>query len=141
LIATLELPSDQSVVDVLWIQEHGTEFALPASYAGRVELAPGAEAPRLCACLGERPIKPARLVVHLIVYDVGAIPIGVDQVGTLEEVSVRALPPRIAGAGPFAGAVLRPDGSLRLVLDGPALAARARVLSTRARASAPAAAP
>ena len=134
LVATLELPSDQSVVDVLWIEEHGTEFALPASYAGRIEPALGSRAPRLCACLGERALAPARLVVHLIVYDVGAIPIGFDRVGTLEEVSVRALPPRIAAAGPFAGAVLRADGSLRLVLDGPGLAARARVLGTRSRA-------
>jgi two-component system, chemotaxis family, sensor kinase CheA len=133
LIATLELPSDQSVVDVLWIEEHGTEFALPASYAGRVELASAPPVPRLSACLGERAISTARLTVELIVYDVGAIPLGVDRVGDLEEVSVRALPPRIASAGPFAGAVLRPDGSLRLVLDGPALATRARVLSTRSR--------
>ncbi|HEY3497228.1 MAG TPA: Hpt domain-containing protein [Polyangiaceae bacterium] len=135
LIATLELPSDQSVVDVLWIEEHGTEFALPASYAGRVELAAGTRAPRLCACLGERAVAPARLVVNLIVYDVGAIPLGFERVGNLEEVSVRALPPRIAAAGPFAGAVLRPDGSLRLVLDGPALAARARVLGTRSQSA------
>jgi two-component system chemotaxis sensor kinase CheA len=140
LIATLELPSDQSVVDVLWLEEHGTEFALPASYAGRVALASTPRPPRLSACLGERAITPARLAVHLIVYDVGAIPLGVDRVGTLEEVSVRALPPRIAAAGPFAGAVLRPDGSLRLVLDGPSLAARARVLATRLRTGARAAA-
>jgi two-component system chemotaxis sensor kinase CheA len=133
LIATLELPSDQSVVDVLFVEEQGDEFALPASYAGRVELASGAQVPRLSACLGERAHSPARLVIKLIVYDVGAIPLGIDRVGSLEEVSVRSLPPRIAGAGPFAGAVLRPDGSLRLVLDGPALAARARVLSTRSR--------
>ena len=42
-----------------------------------------------------------------------------------------ASPPLVAAAGPFAGAVLRADGALRLVLDGPALAARARVLSQR----------
>lgn len=129
LVATLELPSDQSVVEVLWIEERGTTFALPVSYAGRV-LLPEAEAPapRLSVCLGERPSDPARLELDLTVLDAGPIRIGVDRAHTIELTSLRALPPRIASSGPFAGAVLRPDGSLVLVLDGPSLAARARVL-------------
>jgi two-component system chemotaxis sensor kinase CheA len=131
LVATLELPSDQGLVNVLWIEERGTEFALPVGYAGRVARAARETVPRLAACLGERAIGPARFVVELLVTDLGVVPIGVDRVGEIEECSFRALPPRIAGAGPFGGAVLRGDGALRLALDGPAVAARARVLAAR----------
>jgi two-component system, chemotaxis family, sensor kinase CheA len=132
LVATLELPSDQGLVNVLWLEERGTEFALPVSYAGRVNLAgAAAPTPRLSSCLGERWTEPSRFAIDLLVNDVGAIPVGVDGVGSIEECSLRALPPRIAGAGPFGGAVLRADGALRLALDGPALAARARMLAAR----------
>jgi len=127
-VATLELPSDQTVVEVLWLEEHGTTFALPVGYAGRVVPASDRRAPRLSACLGERPTTTAPLDIDLIVLDAGTIPVGVDRVGSIEQVSLRALPPRVSAAGPFSGAVLRADGSLVLALDGPALAARARVL-------------
>jgi two-component system chemotaxis sensor kinase CheA len=140
LVATLELPHDQSVVDVLWLEERGKEFALPVSYAGRVMLAsltaPNT-VPRLAACLGERWAVPPRIVVEVTVEALGTVAVGVDRVGVIEECSLRALPPRIAGAGPYGGAVLRADGALRLALDGPALAARARVLAARARRRSP----
>lgn len=131
LVATLELPSDQGLINVLWVEERGIEFALPVSYAGRVSLAGDAPPPRLSSCLGERGGEPAPYAIELLVSDVASIPVGVDRVGAIEECSLRAVPPRIAGAGPFGGAVLRPDGGLRLALDGPALAARARVLAAR----------
>jgi two-component system, chemotaxis family, sensor kinase CheA len=128
LIATLELPSDQGVVEVLWIEDRATTYALPVSYVGRV--LPGSATPptRLSVCLGERPADAAPLELELTVLDSGPIRIGVERALTIELASLRALPPRIASSGPFAGAVLRPDGSLVLALDGPALAARARVL-------------
>jgi chemotaxis protein histidine kinase CheA len=131
LAATLELPSDLGLVNVLWLEERGSEFALPVSYTGKVTLSHGAPVPRLSSCLGERWSAPARFVIELNVNDLGSVPVGVDQVGLIEECSLRALPPRIAAAGPFGGAVLRADGALRLALDGPALAARARMLSAR----------
>ncbi len=128
LVATLELPSDQSVVEVLWLEERGATFALPVSYAGRVLTPSEAPAPRLSVCLGERPSDSARLELELLVAHTGAIRIGIDRALTIELASLRALPPRIVTSGPFAGAVLRPDGALVLALDGPSLAARARVL-------------
>jgi two-component system chemotaxis sensor kinase CheA len=131
LVATLELPSDLGLVNVLWLEERGTEFALPVSYAGRVRLSGGGPVPRLSSCLGERWAAPARFELELAVAELGSIPVGVDQVGLIEECSLRTLPPRIAAAGPFGGAVLRADGALRLALDGPALAARARLLAAR----------
>jgi two-component system chemotaxis sensor kinase CheA len=133
-VGTLEIPSDQTVVEVLWVEEHGRTFALPVGYAGRVDPASERRVPRLAACLGERPTTTAPLDLDLIVLDVGTIPVGIDRVGAIEQVSLRALPPRVTAAGPFAGAVLRADGSLVLALDGPALAARARVLTSAARA-------
>jgi chemotaxis protein histidine kinase CheA len=129
--ATLEVPSDQTVVDVLWLEEQGTWFALPVGYTGRVELAPDKPTPRLGACLGGRVSGRSRYSLDLVTPGVRPIPIGVDRVGGIEEANLRPVPPLIAAAGPFAGAVLRADGALRLVLDGPALAARARVLSQR----------
>jgi two-component system chemotaxis sensor kinase CheA len=141
LVATLELPNDQTVVEVLWLEERGKEFALPVSYAGRVTLAGAGSAatvPRLAACLGERWAVPPRIIVDVTVEALGTVAVGVDRVGVIEECSLRALPPRIAGAGPYGGAVLRADGALRLALDGPALAARARVLAARAKRHSPA---
>jgi two-component system, chemotaxis family, sensor kinase CheA len=128
LVATLELPSDQSVVEVLWIEERGTIYALPVSYAGRVLHASEAKAPRLSVCLGERPSDSARLELELTVSNTAAIRIGIDGALTIELVALRPLPPRIASSGPFAGAIHRHDGSLLLALDGPSLAARARLL-------------
>jgi hypothetical protein len=139
LVATLELPNDQTLVEVLWLEERGKEFALPASYAARVSLSTMATAgavPRLAACLGERWAVPPRIIVDLTVEPLGTVSIGVDRVGVLEECNLRALPSRIAGTGPYGGAVLRADGALRLALDAPALAARARVLAARGRPAA-----
>jgi two-component system chemotaxis sensor kinase CheA len=136
LVATLELPNDQSVVEVLWIEERGTTYALPVSYAGRVLPASEAKAPRLSACLGERPTDTARLELELMVLDAATIHIGIDRALTIELVGLRALPPRIASSGPFAGAIHRPDGSLVLALDVPSLAARARLLRSGTRTAA-----
>ena len=53
------------------------------------------------------------------------IHLGVDWIGEMEEASVRPVPTLIAAAGPYGGAILRSDGSLRLTLDAALLAARA----------------
>jgi hypothetical protein len=98
------------------------------SYAGRVLHASEAKAPRLSVCLGERPSDSARLELELTVSNTAAIRIGIDGALTIELVALRPLPPRIASSGPFAGAIHRHDGSLLLALDGPSLAARARLL-------------
>ena len=54
--------------------------------------------------------------------------IGIDAVGITEEVLVRELSPLLRSMGPFAGAIVRGDGSLRLALDVHARAPRARAL-------------
>jgi chemotaxis protein histidine kinase CheA len=55
--------------------------------------------------------------------------VGVDAVGRTEELLVRPLGPLVAGLGPFGGAIVRGDGSLRLAIDPWAVAPRVRAFS------------
>jgi two-component system, chemotaxis family, sensor kinase CheA len=127
LAALLEIPLDQKLVDVLWIEEAGYEYALPVSFTGRVLALDAASPPRrLSACLGFEPRAAANLGLELVVHGLERVVIGVDGVGKIEEASIRAIGPTLAAAGPYCGAVLRSDGSLRLVLDAPTLAVSSR---------------
>lgn len=126
LAATLEVPSDQSVVDVLWLRECGDDYALPVDFTGALALPPGGfRGVRLAACLGRSAREPAPVSVELRVEGSLPVALGVEQVASVESVAIRSLPSLIALAGPFSGAVLRPDGRLKLALDVPLLAARA----------------
>ncbi len=130
LTATFEVPSDHTVVEVLWLEELGQRFALPVSFTGRVERAdPSQPAPvRLARCLGQDCPRAAAVSLELTVYGIAPIRIGLDAVGEIEQVGLRALPELIAARGPYGGAVLRSDGSLHLALDAPLVAARAWTL-------------
>lgn len=131
--AHVEVPIETGLATVLWVTADGVEHALPAVHAKRVGLNEGENAdrvPHLAACLEPRLPRRAPYVVEL---DVGSSPrerlaVGVDAIGTTEEVLVRALSPLLWGIGPFAGAIVRGDGSLGLALDVYALAPRARAL-------------
>ena len=126
LVATLEVPSDQSVVDVLWIHEAGDDYALPVDFTGGLTRPRGGFAGvRLAACLGRATREQAPMSVELRVEGALPVAIGVEQVVAVESVAIRSVPSLIALAGPFSGAVLRPDGHLKLALDVPLLAARA----------------
>jgi two-component system chemotaxis sensor kinase CheA len=126
LVATLEVPSDQSVVDVLWLREAGDDYALPVDFTGRVERTRGGfSGVRLATCLGRSTREQAPVSVELRVEGALPVAIGVEQVVAVESVAIRSVPSLIALAGPFSGAVLRPDGHLKLALDVPLLAARA----------------
>jgi two-component system chemotaxis sensor kinase CheA len=128
LAAVLEMPLDQKLVDVLWVEEAGHKYALPVSFSGRV-LSVDESAPpqRLAQCLGLQVRTPARFGLELVVQGLPRAVLGVDGVGAIEEASIRAIGPLLAAAGPYSGAVMRSDGSLCLVLDGPTLAAHSRV--------------
>ncbi|MEI9953797.1 MAG: ATP-binding protein [Pseudomonadota bacterium] len=130
LSASFEMPSDQTVVEVLWLEELGQRFALPVSFAGRVEPSDPnlPQAVRLARCLGQKCPERAPVSLELTVYGVTPIRIGVDGVGAIEQVGLRALPDLIAERGPYGGAVLRSDGTLHLALDAPLVAARAWTL-------------
>jgi len=126
LVATLEVPSDQSVVDVLWLREAGDDYALPADFTGKLAQAQGGfRGVRLAACLGRSTREHAPFSVELRVEGALPVSIGVEQVTAVESVAIRSVPSLIALSGPFSGAVLRPDGQLKLALDVPLLAARA----------------
>lgn len=130
LTASFEMPSDQTVVEVLWLEELGQTFALPVGFIGRVEASDPGQAPpvRLGRCLGQKCQQSAAVSLELTVYGVTPIRVGLDGVGEIEQVALRALPDMIAERGPYGGAVLRSDGTLCLALDAPLVAARAWTL-------------
>ena len=80
---------------------------------------------RLATCLVRALRESAPVTVELRVEGALAVAIGVEHIAAVESVAIRAVPSLIALVGPFSGAVLRPDGQLKLVLDVPLLAARA----------------
>ena len=130
LTASFEMPSDRTLVDVLWLEEMGQRFALPVSFTGRVEPTDATRtAPvRLARCLGQHGPHHAAVSLELTVYGIAPIHVSLDGVGEIEQVALRALPELIAERGPYGGAVLRSDGSLHLALDAPLVAARAWTL-------------
>jgi two-component system chemotaxis sensor kinase CheA len=133
--ARVDVPVERGLATVLWVGAGGHEHALPATNARRVRVNDGPEAervPHLAACLEPQPPAQQR-APYVVELDVGAdapepLLLGIDFVGATEEVLVRELTPLLRAMGPFAGAVVRGDGSLRLALDVHALAPRARAL-------------
>jgi chemotaxis protein histidine kinase CheA len=131
--ARVDVPIETGLATVLWVTAGGVEHALPALHTRGIRLNDGPEAervPHLAACLEPANMERAPYVVDL---DVGLetterLAVGIDAVGITEEVLVRELSPLLRGMGPFAGAIVRGDGSLRLALDVHALAPRARAL-------------
>ena len=130
LTASFEMPSDQTLVEVLWLEELGQKFALPVSFTGRVAASDADRPPpvRLARCLGQKCPETSAVSLELTVYGVTPILIGLDGVGEIEQVALRALPDLLAERGPFGGAVLRSDGTLHMALDAPLVAARAWTL-------------
>lgn len=138
--ARIDVPVESGLARVLWVTAGGVEHALPAVNAKRVrpnDDPEGARAPHLAACLEPAQAAQAGSVASVAPYvvdlDVGMegeelLAVGVDAVGLTEEVLVRELSPLLRRMGPFAGAVVRGDGSLRLALDVHALAPRVRAL-------------
>jgi two-component system chemotaxis sensor kinase CheA len=137
--ARIDVPIDSGLVTVLWVIAGKDEFALPAALARRVRLNEGANAahlPHLLSCLDGTQCEPARYAIDLELHDDTArdstASVGVDAIGQAEEVLVRPLGPLVAALGPFAGAIVRGDGSLRFAIDAWAVAPRARAFSAAA---------
>jgi two-component system chemotaxis sensor kinase CheA len=131
--ARLDVPIESGLATVLWVDAEGVELAIPAANARRVrrhEDVEGAErVPHLAACLEPRLAPRPTYVVDLDGLDATEpFSVGVNAVGVTEEVLVRQLSPLVWGVGPYAGAIVRGDGSIRLALDIRALAPRARAL-------------
>ena len=137
--ARVDVPIESGLATVLWVTADGVELAIPAANARRVrqneDSADGERVPHLAACLQPRVVPRPAYVVDLDGHDRAersladeTFSVGVDAVGITEEVLVRQLSPLLWGIGPYAGAIVRGDGSIRLALDIHALAPRARAL-------------
>ncbi len=134
--ARVEIPIERGLASVLWIEAGGSEYAIPASNAIEVRRWSDGEIgrlPNLAACLEARTNDPASLALELAIDDgdeprAAPLRVGIDAVGRTEQVLIRPLTPLVATMGPYAGAIVREDGSLRLAIDVYALAPRARAL-------------
>ncbi len=145
--ARIEVPIESGLVTVLWVQADGSEYALPALNVRHVRAARRAggdepetpRVPHLLACLdagaGAAPAYVLDLELEGEETPAAPVTLGVDAVGRTEEVLVRPLGSLVAGLGPFGGAIVRGDGSLRLALDAWALAPRVRALTAAGRPS------
>jgi hypothetical protein len=95
--------------------------------------------PHLLACLDGVARGGARYAIDLELQGdeepEAPASVGVDAVGRTEELLVRPLGPLVAGLGPFAGAIARSHGALRLAIDVWAIAPRARAFSVAAHSS------
>jgi chemotaxis protein histidine kinase CheA len=133
--ACIDVPIESGLVTVLWVMAGGDEFALPAANALRVRKNDGVDAsrvPHLLACFDVAASARAAYAVDLDLQSdepQAPVSIGVDAVKRTEELLVRRLGPLVAGLGPFAGAIVRGDGSLRLAIDPWAVAPRARAFA------------
>jgi chemotaxis protein histidine kinase CheA len=145
--ARIDVPIESGLVNVLWVKAGGEEFALPALNVRRVRRAEALDeaptstplVPHLLACLDAGGHgAPAVLVDLELEGDEGAqaaVTLGVDAVGRTEELLVRPLGPLVAGLGPYGGAIVRGDGSLRLAIDAWAIAPRVRAFSAAGKGS------
>ena len=132
--ARVDVPIETGLATVLWVTAGGYEHALPALHTSGVRINDRLELerlPHLATCL--EPGAQVSRAPYLVDLDVGLetpslITVGIDGVGATEEVLVRELPPLLRALGPFAGGIVRGDGSLRLALDVHALAPRLRAL-------------
>ena len=131
--ARVEVPIESGFVNVLWVTAGGDEFALPAAHAERVrKIDPHDRAvPHLLACFGlASPLPRYAIDLDLQAEDrPESVSVGVDGIGHTDELLIRPLAPLLAGIGPFAGAIMRGDGSLRLALDAWAIAPRVQAMT------------
>ena len=123
--ATLEFPVERGLVDVVWLESRGQQFALPVTFTGRIKQAdPKSPALALAACVGVEGPSSSAMELDIAVPGVQSVAVGIDALLDVEEVVVRPIPPLFSNYGPYAGAVLRGDGSLRLMLDAAVIAAQ-----------------
>jgi two-component system chemotaxis sensor kinase CheA len=136
--ARIDVPIESGLVTVLWVIAGRDELAIPAVNVRRVRMANDegvdlARVPHLSSCLDSAAGGSVAFVVDLDLQDEdapsAAVGVGVDAVGRTEELLVRPLGPLVAGLGPFGGAIVRGDGSLRLAIDPWAVAPRVRAFS------------
>ena len=140
--ARIDVPIESGLVTVLWVIAGKEEFALPAANVRRVRLNDGADAarlPHLLSCLDGAPCDPGALRHRPRAaggHAARAWPRSASTPsGTPRSSSCGRSGRSSPALGPFAGAIVRGDGSLRLALDAWAIAPRARAFSAAAVSS------
>ncbi|MFO0759983.1 MAG: Hpt domain-containing protein [Byssovorax sp.] len=136
LSAILDIPFEPGLIKVIWLEAGGERYALPVAHTRRILLGRDPDAVRAVPL--DRCVRSARSANAIESAPAFAVEIelpeaddelalgpvvGVDRIGRIEEVTLRGISPLIAGAGPYAGAIIR-GGELRLCLDAHALGER-----------------
>ncbi|CAN5170594.1 chemotaxis protein CheA [soil metagenome] len=135
LVTRIDLPIDRGVSRVVFLRCGRDEYALEATQIANVTINEGELAertPHLASCLDRDVSASGAMRVELIAEEGAAVDraiVAVDSVSHSEELLVPPITGLVSSLGPFAGAVQREGGALRLVLDGFALAPRARALA------------
>jgi two-component system chemotaxis sensor kinase CheA len=130
LSASVEVPVESGFATVLWVEAAGETYAMLATDIANVKRVVGARgAPHLTTCIGDGASDPGPFSLELAVEGDEPTEVTVDAALKLEELLVRPLTPLVSAMGPFAGAIVRGDGTVRLALDVHALAPRARALA------------
>ncbi len=142
LSVTVLVPAEGALVRVVWLRCGQTSFALPVHHAGRVlrvqDLSVAAP-PSLGSLLRRTndgaAARACELVLEVVPADGPLFLIGVEELGSIDEVALRALPPLVRATGPWAAGIIWAD-ELRFSLDPARLAllcAREAELSSPAR--------
>ncbi len=131
--ARIDVPVESGLASVLWAHAAGAVHAVLASQVLAVHHASTRREPRiphLATCLEPGENAPFAYVLELEGGGSEPMPffVGVDAISGPDEALVRPLGPLVIAMGPYAGAVVLGDGSVRLVLDVVALAPRVRAL-------------
>jgi two-component system, chemotaxis family, sensor kinase CheA len=119
--ATLDVPLESGLLPVLWVEAAEHRYGIPVDDVTRVVVDDEGSATPL-ASLIEGGDWSTKLAILLEPFGHKAFSLGVDRVLGIEDVALRRLPGIVLAAGPYLGAVNRPDGGLDLVLDADALA-------------------
>lgn len=133
LTATVAVPAEGALVRVVWLGCAGQFFALPVHHTGDVrciEDAPGV--PRqLVDLLGKsvdkERAKPTRIAVEVVppAGEANSAWVAIEELGSIDEVALRALPPIVRATGPWSAGIIWAD-DLRFSLDPVRIANAAR---------------
>lgn len=135
LTVSMEVPLSRGLLRVLWVRAGETTYALKAREVRRVRK--GDEAANVLALPLATCVRGLRAIIagevlgdwdeppYVLELDAGRVDdppffVAVDEVGELEDATLHAPPPLVAGLGPYNGAIVRGD-AVALCIDVHAL--------------------
>jgi len=129
LMATVVVPTEGAMVRVVWLESRGATFALAVQHTGQIRMlddAPDAVPLSSLVSGGDGPPTERFTIDVAAPFEEGPpLSLGVDAVGSVDEVALRALPSVARALGPWSAAVVWAD-DLRLALDPTRLVQLAR---------------